>query len=1455
MGPNLSSEEQIFLVSFASLWDSTYFSVDAKNRIIEIANLFSQRRVRPVPHFMNFLKLLNKTSEKSTSDEDVLKILNGILILPNTQGFTLTALNDFLVRLDRFLSDGTVFSSNSVQWIVSGNNYTLHSGEKFEIEFLQADLIGKARTDSLVIHKTNARYFPYESLWIGSRGVVNWEKAGLPESDVYAELRNYEIVLSRQDFTADSALFTNKIYFTEPVLGKITERISRLGNPAASEYPRFESYRQDFAIDNIYKGIFYRGGFSMHGGRLIGSGTAENNASLMIHNQDSLLITTKSRSFVFLPNRAFSNNATLLIHLGSDSIYHPELAFNYITGADEVSFYRTERAMSQSPYSNTYHSLDMTFEQLIWKRGDSLMYFTMPRASVVGNANFESLNFFNRRNYEMLQGMDAQHPLILVRNFRNYFMGENLPVVDFANWARKNVSEIRHLLLELALRGYIFYDFENDYFRIREKLVNTLQANTGRIDYDVLNFISNTEAPLENATFNLNTYELRINGIPRVFISNVHNVNIFPANNRVTVKKDRNFQFDGIINAGNLTFYGSNFFFDYKDFKITLQNVDSLSLRAESDREDEMGRKMLVEVRNRLRNVTGVLFIDKQDNKSGREFNADYPKFTSTELSAVLFSDPRIQKGAYTADKVYYQVNPFHMDSLNTFRNKDLRFTGKFVSGGILPDIEQNLVLQPDFSLGFTYQAPPQGVPVYGGKGVFYESVNLSNRGIIGTGRLNFETTDLTGKEFVFYPDSMNLIDADLNVRQRTTGNQFPYIQSKNNIVHWTPESNQMSVRQKDTPFTIHNQNTTLRGNISISPSGVTGSGNLTFSDANINAGKFVFTANESITDSANFAIRLPAQSENSFRGNNFKIKVNHSSGQGEFLSNEGLNRVEFPINRYVGFVEKMDWSISENLLRLYSSSIPEKEDYPGAFYLSLHPRQDSLSFVAPQLDYNYATTLMNASGVDHLKIADANIYPREGKLTVEAGANMRTLDNSVIIANRLSQLHRIYEANTLIESRKKFNAKGYYDYMDKTGEPQKILFEKVEVDAAGQTIAKGTIIEPQGFTLSPYFEYQGDVSLAANQPFLNFKGGVRIVHECETVPRTWLSFESEINPESIFIPVAANPVNLNRDRIFSGTLIGNDSIYIYPSFISFRRRFNDAQVTTAGQYLYFEEGFERYMLGSKEKMENREIPGDLLIYNRNQCILTSQGKINPDINLGHLKLEASGTSIHNIAENSLELDIMLTMDFFFNDPALQIFAKDLDSLPGPETVFFRSPGNKIKVMEFIGLEKTETLWKEIEENGKFVTVPPEINKTITINKVQLKWNQENRSYQSYGRIEISNLKGTPVHKSVNGFLEITKRRSGDFLDLYVELSPNNWYYFGYTRGVMVAFSTNNAFNQALMLPQVKQRQLTVRSGETGYIYMIATDNRIAQFLTWYQRLMQLRKEGKTEEVEIIDEE
>lgn len=1446
MGPNLLKQDQDYLVEFLPVWDSVWFSDSSREQIIEISNRFVEKRARPVPHFINLMKLLETSMNSDLDPQQFEILLTGLKQLTERQDFTLSLLNHFLTRLDNYLTDRTLFSSPLLKWYTTTRDFQFHNEEVFYVRIPETDLIGKSREDSLIVFNTSGRYIPAEAVWQGEKGLVTWEKAGLNRQDVYADLKKFELILSRQEYKADSVIFYNKNYFPEPMLGVLTDRIVKADKPENINFPVFESYRQSYSIDHIFRDFFYTGGISMHGGRFIGSGSQQEVARMDIFRHDSLVISLRSRRFVFLPNRTFSTNTSLTIYLDRDSIYHPDLGFNYLSVNDEISFYRSEKAISRSPYSNSFHNLDMTFDQLIWQRTDSIMYFTMPRASITGNANFESINFFNRQQYDRLQGMDFQNPLVLVRNFQNYFIGEVLPATDFAHFARKNVSEVRNLLMDLTLRGYVFYDIENDHFTIREKLYNTLAASTNRIDYDVINFASNTNAPEENGSLNLNTYDLTINGIPRVYISNFQNVNIFPRNRKVTIKKNRNFQFDGIINAGYLTFFGSNFFFDYDDFMVTLQKVDSVSIRTESGMLDELGRKLLIQVQSLIQIVTGVLYIDQPDNKSGKESYLDYPKFTSTENSVVLFNSPSIHKGVYTADKVYFTVYPFSMDSLNTFQNKDLRFRGRLVSGGIFPDIEQTVTLQPDYSLGFVHQTPPEGLPAYGGKGTYNETIFLSNEGIRGSGKISYLTSELFSEEYFFFPDSVNAASAEINMKQRTSGTPFPVLQARDNHMQWLPKSDNISLKQQDKPFMIHNQSTSLHGNVLIEPSGLSGSGTMLFQNASLKSNLFRYGAIETHADTASMVLKIPDNTDNSFTAADFKVTMNHSTGRGQFISSTGINRIELPINRYAGFIEGFDWTAGESTMLLKSSSVQDSSSYAGARYVSLVPRQDSLSFVSPGLLFNYRTNLMEASGVEHLYVADVLIEPHEGSVSVEEGANMRTLEKSVILANRTDQLHRIYNASTLVESKNKYNAQGSYDYLDMNNQVQKIHFEKVEVDKTGQTIAQGKILEPDAFTLSPYFEYQGEVRLSAEKPLLNFKGGARVVHDCDKPYRTWLAFESEINPNAVYIPVSPNPVDLNNDKVFTGTFIGNDSIYIYPSFASFRRKFNDQQITHAGEFLRYDETSGKYIIGSKERFWMPQHPGNFISLDRNTCELYSEGIINPDINLGQFKMAAAGSAVHRISENSLEMDILLSMDFLLNDPALDLMAKDLDSLPGPETVFFRFPNNRMRIQEFIGTERTDVLWSVLEEDGRFRVVPPEISKTITLNNLKLKWSQESRSYQSYGKFEVLNIGSRPVHKSVTGFLEISKRRSGDFLDLYIEIDPQNFYYFGYTRGVLMAFSSNNDFNQTLMLPPLRQRQIRVRGLDTPYTYMIATDTRIWQFFERYQRVMELRRESES---------
>ena len=83
-----------------------------------------------------------------------------------------------------------------------------------------------------------------------------------------------------------------------------------------------------------------------------------------------------------------------------------------------------------------------------------------------------------------------------------------------------------------------------------------------------------------NSSLNLNTKDLNIKGVNFVSLSDSQKVYIQPYGGKVSVKKNRDFDFSGRISAGKGRFvlYGKDFNFKYDDFKIDLNKIDSVQL-------------------------------------------------------------------------------------------------------------------------------------------------------------------------------------------------------------------------------------------------------------------------------------------------------------------------------------------------------------------------------------------------------------------------------------------------------------------------------------------------------------------------------------------------------------------------------------------------------------------------------------------------------------------------------------------------------------------------------------------------------------------------------------------------------------------------------------------------------------------------------------------------------------
>jgi hypothetical protein len=1442
MQKNSTAASDKALSDFMQAWSKdSLFSKKEQEHIIASSILLVKRNGHPYPHFTHYLASLVTLKRKNTSPENYQNWEKGLDLLLEKRKVSLMNTDRYLVFTTQFLDSSSLYMSGSVNWKLNSSNYRFVIDSAIHIVVPATSLVCYAKRDSMAIFETSGEFNPITSVWKGKNGLVTWERAGFKRNDVNAKLSTYEINMTRSEYSASQVVFTNTIYLSNPLKGNLIDKVQLNRRPEDADYPQFNSYQKDFKIKNLYKDINYEGGLSMQGAKMVGTGTRETQAKVYIFRKDTLVIIARSSFFAFKTGRIDAPNAEIVIKLKNDSIFHPGLALTYLVPNRELTLYRTDNYSSQSPYFDSYHKIDMSFEQLVWKMNEPLMHFTALMGSTVANANFESVNFFNNSKYLSLQLMDEVHPLISIRSFARYMGMEQFLADDFAAYLNKSIAQVKQLLMRMAAQGFIYYESETGMATIRPRLHDYLAASVSKIDYDVISIPSTTNMPVDNAIFDLRNYNLTINGVSRIFLSDSQNVAIYPANARIIMKKNRDFQFNGHVQAGLFTFSGQNFFFSYDTFKINMTKIDSLQIRYLTGANDSYGFPVSEKAKNLIEDLKGDLYVDKPDNKSGRNNFAEYPIFQSKANGHVYYDDKTIQSGIYSRDKFFYQIYPFEMDSLDNFNRKSMQFNGELTSAGIFPVIQETLRLQPDNSLGFHHMAPDSGITVYGGKGTFKNDIILNRSGLTGKGTLDYLTSMVASEDLRFYPDSMNAMARDFTITEKTSPTEYPRVESVHDSIHWMPYLDELYAYRTDTTFKMFDNKGVLAGDLKLQPTGLSGKGRMFFEGAEMRSDHYVYQSKDIHADSSDFYLKSLHSEGFTVLTENIKADINFNEHKGIFNSNEDYTLVSFPENKYVSFLDHFEWDMGKKELAMGSlNNVPPavdttQEGFTGPRYISIDPAQDSMSFISPVAFYDYDSNLIKATLVQYIDIADARIYPDNQRLTVMPDARLRTLYKAGLMASRENNNFSMHDAVLTITGKNRYTGSGYYEYIDEAEQHQTLFFSTLGVDTSRQSIGSGEVAETDNFTLSPNYRYQGRFYMKANRKLLTFDGGALIEQNCDRLPPRWVYFKSEIDPADIMIPIADPLIDINRDKIFNGMFMYYDSVHVYPAFLSGRKNYSDGPVVTAGGFLHYDKDKQEYVIAQKDKLADRNTPGNLVSLHRENCELYGEGKLSFGEKLGQVKLTAAGNVTHNTVTNETIMDILMGMDFFVEDNIMAVMSSEADSMPRLPSVDLNRASYTKNMVELMGKEKYNAMKSDLNLFGAR-TLPPEMKHTLVFNELKLKWNNETNSWRSVGKIGIASINNVPVNKRVDGLIELQIKRSGDIMDIYLQFDRRTWYYFGYTRGVMQIHSSNNTFLDKIQKLKTADRRMKVATGES-YIYMVSTDVKKNSFLKKFREV------------------
>lgn len=1415
-------------------WNKGMFGESQKSAIIKIAQSMQKKRMNAFPNFKEFIEsclAFSNTNTPTSTFDAWSDFIEKSLAKVNNQRFV-----NLLVFSQNLIEKKAIYYTDAMQWRIDNTNYSFGIDSLPFLKIALTNLVCLSKRDSTEILQTEGILYPTEFLFYGKNGTVLWKRAGLKENEANAKLSKYSINIKSPRFQADSCIFFFPRYFKEPISGVVIDKLSDNAATREITYPRFSSYLATFKIPSIFKDVDYQGGISIHGSQLIGSGTKDAMAKFTFYREKKPFISTSGMSFLVEDNSIKANPASVFIQINEDSIVHPGLNFKYLNDKKEIQLIRDYEGVSKAPYYNSYHDLDMDSEVVRWNMEENTIHFTALTGSVESKAIFESSDYFREQRYLELQGMDRENPLSVLKQYAEKQKSDQFTLSGLASHYRTDIRVVSQICSKLANMGFILYNEQEETITLKPRLKKYLLNIAGKADYDVIQVKSSMPGTKDNASLSLLNFDLRLSGVKNIFLSDSHNVVIFPKDQQLVMQNNRNFAFAGKITAGRFEFFGKKFDFTYDKFKIDMENVDSLRFSVEATSRDENGEIKLVKVKTVIEQINGDMFIDHPNNKSGIRPLAQYPVFNSLKNSYTFYDKRSILGGVYPRSKFYYQLDPFQVDSLDNFSTDGINFAGTFVSAGIFPDIRENLRVQKDYSLGFIRKTEEDGIPIYQNKGTFINQFNLSHKGLRGDGTVKYLTTTAKSEDFVFYPDSLNAFAKSLKVEAQEGKVEFPDMQAVDVLVHWEPYMpNKFKITQTTEAMSMYNGETKMNGKVFIGENGMTGDGQLEFASAEVKSNQFRFTKEAFKADTSAFSFTsresttADGKKEVAIKTDNVKADVSFKNRQGQFKSNSPESYIEFPVNKYIAYMDELRWYMDKDEVDMNSSS--NDIDLIGARFLSIKPDQDSLTFVAPRAKYVMKDRTIQTDGVKLIRVADATIYPDGEKINVERNAVITTLKNSRINANYDLKYHDIFNASIEILGKKKYLASGNYDFEDELSKIQTIFFSSISVDTAGNTIGTGNILDTAKFTLSPKFEFKGKVKLYAPDKNLAFDGGVKIVNGCEKINRNWLKFEASIDPKNIMIPVDSFPRSPDGEKLTAGLVLVKDSTHIYPVFMSRKQRAADTDIITSRGFLRFDKGKQEFQLASKEKLENNELAGDYIAMKEKSCDIFAEGKINTGADLGQVKYQMVGNINHSLVKDESVFDVMLVLDFFFNDECLKIMNENFQNTKDLQGIDVNNGVFKKNILELIGKEESAKMFKDLATTGSIKKLPDELQKTIVLSNLKLKWNTETRSYVSDGFIGVQSIGKQVVNKMVKGKVEIVKKRGGDILNFYIEVDSQNWYFFSYTRNIMSVISSSENFNKIIRELDGNKRELKVESGKVPYQYNIGVEKRKRDFV------------------------
>ena len=1417
--------------------------------IVRMANLLAEQRLSPFPYYKSYINAV--TAAKNDPDttlfqrwhqfaEQAITAVDKGKVRPIAQLLDFSA--DFLEqRAFQAREAGLII------WKIRGGTFEFaYENGQPELRCQDVNLIGVRKADSTTVRNTSGVYYPFEERWDGTGGAITWETAGL-DSSVHARLTAYSVEAKKPLFHCDSAEFFYPLYFPKGgIWGKFEENVVVQNKNASSQFPRFESFDKSLKIPKIGEGIEYVGGFRLWGTSVYGYGTRNTPAQVTIYNKKRQKIFFGTAQ-LFIIKREVSivaEEVDAKLFMDNDSLFHPAVNFRVEIPNEVIHLTRGEKGSERNPFFSSFYNMNLEAEKVSWYvANDSLEIGSRTGLAkgVMQKVEFESSNRYDAREYMRMQNITSVNPISVLYKLvqeTGWDSTRQTRIVSDDAFAmalnpKFDYSSIQTLLAEMVADGFINYYFDRHEIEPRPKLSHYALASQGKKDYDAIKIESISAA--SNAKLDLKTKETTIFEVKRIELSTRQKTGFIPNEKAITLLKNRDMRFGGRLFSGFALFEGKNMYFNYDKFHVEFDSVRHLDFYLPTDKEDKNGQIIADAMNSTVEYVSGILLVDAPNNKSGKEDLHIFPSLQSKKHSFVFYDRPQTQGGEYKRDSFYFKLDPFSFNGLDSYTADMLKFKGEMFPSGIFDPFKETIVVRDiDTSFGFVHRTPPQGYPTYFKKGNYTGELDLSNKGFLGRGKVEYLTADIESEDIVFRPKQMTCTARKFFMEEdRASAVKVPQARGEDVKVNWLPYRDSMYVESKAKAFELFKEpGYTHKGVLVLTPSGLKGRGEFEWFGGKLTSKIIAYGPFQASSDTADLQIKALNGEDIVFDSRNVDGELDFDKQTGNFKANTADASTTLPLNQYRTSMNEFTWDMKAQTVTFKSD-----ETKPGEF-VSIDPEQDTLQFQGKTALYDMKNSQLKIGGVEVIKSADAYVYPATGDIEVEAGGKMKQLTDAKIVADTVNKYHTINRAAVNILGKKFYTATGYYEY-NIPGHTQEIFFNNIVGERRGPgnqntknvlTTASGDVKEPDSFHMDVKTLFNGTVILKANQQNLRFEGFARI--KADRLPNTWFSVYTEVDKNDPTIRVK-NVKTGAGDPLFLGFFLSKESGQLYPCVLQQPFARVDRPIINCEGVFKYDTQNDRFTFGDSTRVTTPALlRGQKMVYENKTGILQAEGPLNIGSGLEYMKVTAAGRlkTDYNIPDTAfytvtgefmtgIEMTISKSLvDMMLND----IKASSFDATVPPfntNQAFYRPA-----LSEFISDEKDrDEAFANL--NSNFLVLPKKDNKfAFVLGRHPVIWNPDYQSFLSLeDRIPIVAINGEPIQKMLTAYVEYKMPgNEDDRFYLYIKASPDLWYFFGYQAGALNVVSSSIRFNDALLGLKTKETQIKMPDGE---IYEIVAAN------------------------------